>query len=327
MGEAALTTVVYRVRVVAIEDANLVGREYTVNGSMDAGRDPACEVALADPSVSRRHARLEVTPHGLKATDLSSTNGLWFNSRRVPEILMRGGDRFAIGAVVLKVIEERVAAPAPSQAPPVRIEEPPLPAKPVVEPAPPVRVVEPEPLPKPVVEPAPPARVVEPVPPARVMEPAPLPRPVVEPVPPARVVEPAPPARVVEPVPPARVVEPAPLPRPVVEPVPPARVVEPAPPARVVEQAPQVRVERPAPLPKPVVEPAPLARVVEPAPPRDPSSSQCRSFVWRSRPRYRDPSSSQRPRLLRCWNPSPSRLMSRFSLDAWLSRKRSRRHR
>src|SRR6516162_8143916 len=40
------------------------------------GRTPECDLMLAHPMVSRRHAELERTPQGLCLTDLGSTNGI-----------------------------------------------------------------------------------------------------------------------------------------------------------------------------------------------------------------------------------------------------------
>ncbi len=39
------------------------------------GLGPACDLRLRDPHVSRRHAALDLTPRGLRLTDLGSKNG------------------------------------------------------------------------------------------------------------------------------------------------------------------------------------------------------------------------------------------------------------
>jgi predicted component of type VI protein secretion system len=48
------------------------------------GRDPACELRLADPHVSTRHAVLELGPDGVTLRDLGGTNGLRVDGRRAP---------------------------------------------------------------------------------------------------------------------------------------------------------------------------------------------------------------------------------------------------
>lgn len=46
------------------------------------GRDPECDIVLADPSVSRRHARLEQeSEHQFRITDLDSSNGVYVRHR------------------------------------------------------------------------------------------------------------------------------------------------------------------------------------------------------------------------------------------------------
>ena len=47
------------------------------------GRDASCDLAIADMTVSRRHAQLERTEDGWLLTDLESTNGTRVNGWRV----------------------------------------------------------------------------------------------------------------------------------------------------------------------------------------------------------------------------------------------------
>jgi hypothetical protein len=60
------------------------------------GRHPDCDVVLAGPAVSRRHARL--TFH-----DLDSTNGTLVNSARVGRCRLSAGDEVVIGDTQLVV--------------------------------------------------------------------------------------------------------------------------------------------------------------------------------------------------------------------------------
>jgi DNA-binding NtrC family response regulator len=82
------------------------------------GKGHLCELRLTDPSVSRRHAALEITPHGLRITDLGSTNGTFVGAVRVSEAWVGGGQTIKVGGTTLQVLElpaER-AATAPAEA-------------------------------------------------------------------------------------------------------------------------------------------------------------------------------------------------------------------
>jgi FHA domain/Domain of unknown function (DUF1707) len=64
------------------------------------GRDASCDLAIADMTVSRLHARLERTPDGWVLTDLASTNGTRVNGWRVRgQVRVRAGDLVSFGDV------------------------------------------------------------------------------------------------------------------------------------------------------------------------------------------------------------------------------------
>jgi hypothetical protein len=73
------------------------------------GRDPRCDLAIGDMTVSRVHARLDRTPDGWLLTDLSSTNGTRVNGWLVRgQVAVRTGDivRFGDAGYVLSGGEE-----------------------------------------------------------------------------------------------------------------------------------------------------------------------------------------------------------------------------
>jgi S-DNA-T family DNA segregation ATPase FtsK/SpoIIIE len=86
-------------RVIAGFDA---GRRLVLApGGVVIGRDPDCDLVLADESVSRRHLRVAPSRGGLRAsvTDLDSVNGTWVGGRRIrqptdvePEAIFEAGD-------------------------------------------------------------------------------------------------------------------------------------------------------------------------------------------------------------------------------------------
>jgi hypothetical protein len=62
------------------------------------GRDASCDLAIADATVSRRHAQLERTTDGWLITDLESTNGTRVNGWRVRgKVPVRAGDLVSFG--------------------------------------------------------------------------------------------------------------------------------------------------------------------------------------------------------------------------------------
>ena len=68
------------------------------------GRAEVNDIVLPTPKVSKRHARLEVTPHGLVLTDLKSTNGTYLNGRKVMAAVLVGeGDHVHVGEFSIEV--------------------------------------------------------------------------------------------------------------------------------------------------------------------------------------------------------------------------------
>jgi pSer/pThr/pTyr-binding forkhead associated (FHA) protein len=65
------------------------------------GRDASCDLAIADMTVSRRHATLERTSDGWLLSDLESTNGTRVNGWRVRgKVVVRPGDLICFGNLV-----------------------------------------------------------------------------------------------------------------------------------------------------------------------------------------------------------------------------------
>jgi Protein of unknown function (DUF3662)/FHA domain len=62
------------------------------------GRSKECDVQLADPNTSRRHAELRREGAAYWIIDLDSTNGLEVNGRRLKRAKLEDGDRVTIGS-------------------------------------------------------------------------------------------------------------------------------------------------------------------------------------------------------------------------------------
>ena len=61
------------------------------------GRSVECDITIADPLVSRRHARLILTPPGGRIIDLESDNGTFVNGQRIIDSALSEGDLIEMG--------------------------------------------------------------------------------------------------------------------------------------------------------------------------------------------------------------------------------------
>ena len=70
--------------------------------TVSIGRLPECDINLADPNVSRRHAELRPAGTSYVVTDLRSTNGTRVNGAPISEQVLRDGDVITVGATTLR---------------------------------------------------------------------------------------------------------------------------------------------------------------------------------------------------------------------------------
>ena len=70
-------------------------------GSATIGRSKDCDIQLADPNVSRKHAEVRQEGTAYWAVDLGSTNGMEVNGRRQKRAKLRQGDRITLGSTEL----------------------------------------------------------------------------------------------------------------------------------------------------------------------------------------------------------------------------------
>lgn len=83
-------------------------------GEFFVGRSSACQLALDDHLVSRKHARFVVTQSGVTVEDLGSRNGVTVNGKRIPgRVALSEGDIILIGAQTLRIygLDEGAAPP------------------------------------------------------------------------------------------------------------------------------------------------------------------------------------------------------------------------
>lgn len=70
------------------------------------GRDPAADVSIPSPEISRKHLRLTRVGEELMCTDQESANGVFLNGVKIHSAVLRDGDQVQLGDVVL-VYRER----------------------------------------------------------------------------------------------------------------------------------------------------------------------------------------------------------------------------
>ncbi len=73
------------------------------------GRDYSCTIRLADPEISRRHAKLHFDGHVVLIEDLGSSNGLLISGRCARNATLREGERVFIGRTALELAEAAIA--------------------------------------------------------------------------------------------------------------------------------------------------------------------------------------------------------------------------
>lgn len=72
-------------------------------GVSTVGRKADCTIRIPLPSVSRRHAVIEIDDSGAAIKDLGASNGTYLNSRRIKEEELEAGDQISVGPVVFTV--------------------------------------------------------------------------------------------------------------------------------------------------------------------------------------------------------------------------------
>lgn len=92
-------------RLMALEPAELRGRDYSIGDEITVGRAAGCQITLDDTYVSQLHARVFAREGQFWVEDLGSTNGTYLNRQKVSSATaVRKGDHLQVGSVVLEVV-------------------------------------------------------------------------------------------------------------------------------------------------------------------------------------------------------------------------------
>jgi two-component system cell cycle response regulator len=88
--------------VLVVISGNEMGVRKPVDRSVVIGRDPGCDLVLADALVSNRHALIEDRGDGWALVDLGSTNGTSVNARKGTEFALSRNDKLVFGRTVVR---------------------------------------------------------------------------------------------------------------------------------------------------------------------------------------------------------------------------------
>src|SRR5699024_12516473 len=74
------------------------GQRYLLTGQVTVlGRGSEADIIVADTGVSRQHVEIRITPDGVIATDLGSTNGTFVEGHRIDAATLVDGNTLTIG--------------------------------------------------------------------------------------------------------------------------------------------------------------------------------------------------------------------------------------
>src|SRR4051812_26919971 len=86
------------------------GTRTPIDGELTLGRAAGNQLRLADPAVSRRHARLVAADGGVEIHDLGSRSGTFLNGRRIAGRMVAGdGQRLRVGDTAMRLERDREA--------------------------------------------------------------------------------------------------------------------------------------------------------------------------------------------------------------------------
>jgi pSer/pThr/pTyr-binding forkhead associated (FHA) protein len=99
-----------------IVEGDGAGKQVSLDGPVDIGRDPSLNMALGDEQASRRHARVSPQQGGAAVVeDLGSTNGTFVNEQALtgPQNA-NPGDKIRVGLTVIELRSQAQVAARPS---------------------------------------------------------------------------------------------------------------------------------------------------------------------------------------------------------------------
>lgn len=80
------------------------GRSFSISDVATVGRSDENDIVVVDPSISRRHVKLQRLQDGFLVTDLGSRSKVTYRGRTVTECKVSLGEEFVLGAVRVKLL-------------------------------------------------------------------------------------------------------------------------------------------------------------------------------------------------------------------------------
>lgn len=89
---------------ILVRSGDEVGKTYDLSNSPLIGRGEECDIQLSEPTVSKRHARIQFIDNKLSVIDVGSRSGTRVNGKLIDKATpLKDGDKIQIGEVILEV--------------------------------------------------------------------------------------------------------------------------------------------------------------------------------------------------------------------------------
>ena len=107
------TLVMRRFRVTAVDGSERNASASSESSELTIGTAAGNQLVLTDPTVSRHHCAIRVTPRGFQLRDLGSTNGTWLAGHLVELAYLKPGSTFRVGSTSIRfeLLDDEVREP------------------------------------------------------------------------------------------------------------------------------------------------------------------------------------------------------------------------
>ena len=93
-------------QIVCIQ-GNAIPGSLPLNGSLDIGRDPHCDIRVNDDQCSRFHAQLNIDQQGITLRDNKSSNGTFVNNAKIDKVSLAHNSQFRCGSCTFVILDNQ----------------------------------------------------------------------------------------------------------------------------------------------------------------------------------------------------------------------------